>query len=554
MSLTPRRAGGRWAGGAAARRAAARPRQVMMIPAATAAAAMASSRAGSCPANQAAPPSPSPAPASEPTSPMIVPSVITSRASVLSRQPKLRMVASSAARSGCSGTPRRRRPARRARPSPRPRRSRRPGPGPSTALPSSDPTTTPRKATVTAVSIVSAAMPMARLATPISGAAGGAGHVEQGQRGDAAGLVRAAHGQHRRPDRADRVGPGGQPGRRQAGHDGHRDRDGDRQQRAGRGGVQAQRRGQRRDRSAASSPATSPIPASSPSTVANSRDRRQPTAASTPSSRRRPRTAAVAALPTNSTHTTRISVNSATLLLSTAFRIATATPFFTQFSDRVSGGWPNLPAGRSMVAGTGRSRPRCPRPGRCAGRSAAATALIRFRGTARFGPVTPATRTRITLIGARRQLRRAGVPAVLQRRQRRQRGDQVHRLADQATQVLAGQQVRRRAAPGGWPRRPAPRSSAGRRPAAPATADRRPAIFACAEGPGQQAGWATTLRLRVDRVLAQRPVLAVGVVHRGDLEVVVRGPHRGRVADGGGNQVAVAGAPVAHRADAPVRG
>ena len=71
---------------------------------------------------------------------------------------------------------------------------------------------------------------------------------------------------------------------------------------------------------AASSPAASPRPASSPRTVANSRERRQPRAASTPSSRRRPRTAAVAALPTNSTHTTRIRVNIATLVLSTALK------------------------------------------------------------------------------------------------------------------------------------------------------------------------------------------------------------------------------------------
>jgi len=91
---------------------------------------------------------------------------------------------------------------------------------------------------------------------------------------------------------------------------------------------------------APSSPAASPIPASSPSTAANSRDRRQPSEASTPSSRRRPRTAAVAALATNSTQTTRISVNSVTLFLSSAARIATATPFFTQPSVTASAGWP----------------------------------------------------------------------------------------------------------------------------------------------------------------------------------------------------------------------
>ena len=130
---------------------------------------------------------------------------------------------------------------------------------------------------------------------------------------------------------------------------------------------------------AASSPAASPIPASSPSTVANSRDRRQPTAASTPSSRRRPRTAAVAALPTNSTHTTRIRVNSTTLVLSTSLRIATATPSFTQPSVRVSGGCPNLSAGRSMVTGDGEepATMSTSRPVRWA--ICCATALIRAR-------------------------------------------------------------------------------------------------------------------------------------------------------------------------------
>jgi len=70
----------------------------------------------------------------------------------------------------------------------------------------------------------------------------------------------------------------------------------------------------------------------------NSLGRVQPRQASTPSSRRRARIAADAELATNSTHTIRISVNSIRLSLSIAFKIATATPFFTQFSDSVSGG------------------------------------------------------------------------------------------------------------------------------------------------------------------------------------------------------------------------
>ena len=85
--------------------------------------------------------------------------------------------------------------------------------------------------------------------------------------------------------------------------------------------------------------------------------------------------------------------------MSIAVRIATATPFFTQSSDSVSGGWPNFPAGRSMVVGDGddpatMSTSRCVRTAICC-----ATSRIRSSDTG-FGPVTPATRTRITLIGS----------------------------------------------------------------------------------------------------------------------------------------------------------
>ena len=150
---------------------------------------------------------------------------------------------------------------------------------------------------------------------------------------------------------------------------------------------------------APSSPAVRPIAASSPSTAVNSRGRVQPRQASTPSSRRRPRIAADAELATNSTQTIRISANSTRLFLSIAVRIAIATPFLTQFSDTVSAGWPNFPAGRSMVVGDGEdpatmSTSRCVRSSICW-----ATSLIRSSDTG-FGPVTPATRTRITLIGS----------------------------------------------------------------------------------------------------------------------------------------------------------
>ena len=146
-------------------------------------------------------------------------------------------------------------------------------------------------------------------------------------------------------------------------------------------------------------PAVRPIAASSPSTAVKSRGRVQPRQARTPSSRRRTRIAADAEFATNSTQTIRISVNSTRLFLSTAVRIATATPFFTQPSLSVSDGWPNFPAGRSIVVGDGEdpatmSTSRSVRTAICW-----ATSLIRSRDTA-FGPVTPATRTRITLIGS----------------------------------------------------------------------------------------------------------------------------------------------------------
>jgi len=79
--------------------------------------------------------------------------------------------------------------------------------------------------------------------------------------------------------------------------------------------------------------------------------------------------------------------------------MATATPFLTQPSVRVSGGGPYLPAGRSMVTGEGEepATMSTSRPVRWA--TCWATAVICSRDSA-SGPVTPATLTRITLIGS----------------------------------------------------------------------------------------------------------------------------------------------------------
>ena len=158
------------------------------------------------------------------------------------------------------------------------------------------------------------------------------------------------------------------------------------------------------DSSAPRIPAVRPISVTSPSTVANTRGRVQPRQVSTPSSVRRPRTAAVAELATNSAQTTRISANSATLLRSTLFRMLIATPFLTQPSLSSNAGVPYLSAGTATMVGAGEdpatmSTVRWVRSSICS-----ATVLTRFR-EAGLGSVTPATRTRITLIGARRQLR-----------------------------------------------------------------------------------------------------------------------------------------------------
>ena len=191
---------------------------------------------------------------------------------------------------------------------------------------------------------------------------------------------------------------------------------------------------------APSSPAASPIAASSPSTVVNSRGLVQPRQASTPSSRRRPRIAADAELATNSTHTTRISANSTRLSLSIAVKIANATPFFTQFSDSVSGGWPNFPAGSSIVVGDG-DDPATMSTSRCG----AHLDLLRHlpdplqRHRIRPGhPRYPNPHHADRIVS--RQIR-AVVACVLQGRQRGQRRDQVDRLAYVSAQILIRQQV-----------------------------------------------------------------------------------------------------------------
>ena len=77
----------------------------------------------------------------------------------------------------------------------------------------------------------------------------------------------------------------------------------------------------------------------------------QPRQESTASSERRSRTAALTALPRNSTQTTSTSTKSTRLLRSTAWVMTEATPSADQFSVSRSIGRPNEPAGSSTVCG-----------------------------------------------------------------------------------------------------------------------------------------------------------------------------------------------------------
>ena len=254
---------------------------------------------------------------------------------------------------------------------------------------------------------------------------------------------------------------------------------------------------------------------------------------------------------TNSAQTTRIAANSATLLWSTAFRIVIATPFLTQSSLTSSAGVPNGSDGSATARGWGRKLATMSTVRWVRISIWSATVLIRLRD-AWFGPVIPATRTRITLIGARASW---AVPEYLL----------LSSVGSAASVVISWT---------GWVTRP-PRFRLGSRSEPPSARWLAASAGAAAVGwYGPSGTWdsgskawtfawlkvpvrvrvGTTLRLRVIACWRSVRALAVGVIHRGDLEVVVRGPHRGRVADGGGNLVAVAGAPVAHRADAPVRG
>ncbi len=146
------------------------------------------------------------------------------------------------------------------------------------------------------------------------------------------------------------------------------------------------------------SPVATPIRTSSASTAAKTLVGDHPRVKSVPISARRERTEASAALTRNNEQETSTSTNSRRLFWLTAFRYLTATPLATQPSLTSNGGWPNLPLGSSMSIGVGDEpavmstlRPVC-------SWILSATALMRAR-LAGSGPLTPATLTRMTLMG-----------------------------------------------------------------------------------------------------------------------------------------------------------
>jgi hypothetical protein len=145
-------------------------------------------------------------------------------------------------------------------------------------------------------------------------------------------------------------------------------------------------------------PATTPTPASSETIATNTLARDHPRHMRVPISTRRARTEANAALARKNPQITRMRANSTTLLRSTASRNLTATPFSTHPSSSSSSGRPNLPAGSSMSMGRGDDPAVMSTASPVRLEMAAATFLMRSRERG-SGPVTPATRTRMTLMG-----------------------------------------------------------------------------------------------------------------------------------------------------------
>ena len=149
------------------------------------------------------------------------------------------------------------------------------------------------------------------------------------------------------------------------------------------------------------SPATKPTNRISPSRSLKIAIRPQPSVSSAPISPRRARDAAKTPLPRNRPHRSGIRPNNTNRLRSTPRRNEIDTPFFDQPSLSVNDGRPNLPAGSATVIGCGDDPAvmSTSRPVSSWIRSATESIRAMLRSSA---PVTPATRTRIAEIGARR--------------------------------------------------------------------------------------------------------------------------------------------------------
>ena len=367
--------------------------------------------------------------------------------------------------------------------------------------------------------------------------------------------MRAADREHRRPDRADRVGPGGQPGRRQAAHDGHRHRDGHRQQRPPRRGAQAQPGRHRQRDHCGQQPGGKPDPGQFAQYGGEQprpapAERGQHPQLAPPPAHRRGRGVADKQ---HAHHQDQREQHHARLIhrVQDRHRDALFHPAFRQGQRRL----PELARGQ-------------------------ADGHRRRRGTGhdvhiQAGALLDLLRDRVDAL-PRQRIRpgdardpdpdhadrisgwHAGVDlAVLQRRQRRQRGDQVHRLADQATQVLAGQQVapvQRLAAGRGRRRRDHRLVAAERHPRQrverpdPGWIKHTSDLDQGVREPPGSAVCAVAFSVR-----GHRPVLAVLVVH-GDRRTAAGVPDRRGVDRLTRCQRPGLGALVVHRADGPVAG
>jgi hypothetical protein len=155
----------------------------------------------------------------------------------------------------------------------------------------------------------------------------------------------------------------------------------------------------RKARAVPATPAARPTTASSPKTARKILPLPHPRHSRVPISVLLDRTEAKDPLARNNPETTSTSTNRARDLRSRAETMAKATPFLVHPSFTVRAGRPNFPAGRSTSRGWGEDPAVMSTASPVSSTMACATRRTRSLLTG-SGPVTPATRTRITLMGA----------------------------------------------------------------------------------------------------------------------------------------------------------